>query len=47
VKYAPLYRLEPVLKIGNCPVLDYIGSVFKEVSVEDVFYVIYVIPYPL
>jgi hypothetical protein len=39
MKYAPLYRLKTILKIRNGPVLDYIGSVFKKISVEDTFYV--------
>ena len=43
MEYAPLHRLEAVLKIGNGPVLDHIGRVFEEVSVEDVLYVSHVL----
>jgi hypothetical protein len=36
---APLYRLEAVFQIGNCPVPDYIGCVFKEVAIKEMFYI--------
>jgi hypothetical protein len=35
----PLHRFEAVLKVRNSPVLDNIGSVFQEISIEQVFYV--------
>jgi hypothetical protein len=34
MEYTPLYGLKAVLKIGNSPVPDYIGSVFQKVLVE-------------
>jgi hypothetical protein len=33
----PLYRLKAVLKIGNCPVFDYIGGVFQKIAIKEIF----------
>jgi hypothetical protein len=33
----PLHRFKAVLKIGNCPVFDYIRGVFKKVTIKEIF----------
>jgi hypothetical protein len=35
----PLYRFEAVLKIGDCPVFNDIGGVFKEVAIKKFVYI--------
>ena len=42
VEDSSLYRLEAVLDVGDCPVLDDIGCVLDEVLTEKVFCVCHV-----
>jgi hypothetical protein len=35
----PLYRLKPVLQVGDGPIFDNIGRVFQKIFIKYVFYV--------
>jgi len=39
VKDPPLHRFQAVFKIGNGPVFDNVGRVFKKIPVKNIFYV--------